>query len=100
MPDIADAILSHGDSFDAEAEGPAGVFFRVDLHGFEDIRMNHSAAAKLDPFLPVGEPDVHFSRRLRKWKKARPHSEAGLRAEIGADELIDRALQIHHRHVP
>ena len=47
--DIGDAEFSHGEAFDAKAEGPAGVFFAVDIYGVENIRVNHSAAAHFDP---------------------------------------------------
>ena len=55
---IGDAEFSHSEAFDAEAEGPAGVAFTIDAYSVEDIGVNHSAAAHLNPaFLarPVGQ---------------------------------------------
>ncbi len=47
--DVGDVVLSHGESFDAEAEGPAGVLFAVDADGVEDVGIDHAAAAHLNP---------------------------------------------------
>ena len=49
QPDIGDAVFPHSEPFDAEAERPAGIFFAVDSDGVENIRVNHTAAADLDP---------------------------------------------------
>src|SRR5690348_13413231 len=62
--DVLDGVLSHGDAFDAQAEGPAGVFFGVDAAVGEDVGMDHAAAAQLDPALLVLEPHVHLGRGL------------------------------------
>src|SRR3954466_7740181 len=59
--DVVDAVLAHGDAFDAEAEGPAGVNFRIDFAVGEDVGVDHAAAAEFDPALLVFEPDVDFS---------------------------------------
>src|SRR5690242_3844975 len=72
--DVMNSILPHGDPFDAKTEGPAGVDFRVDSDGFEDIRMHHPAAAKLDPALLVLKPDVAFGGRFGERKEARPEA--------------------------
>src|SRR5690606_8863315 len=64
QPDVADAVLAHRNSLDAEAERPAGVDLRIDPAGFQDIGMHHAAAAQFDPLGFIGEPDVALGRRL------------------------------------
>src|SRR5581483_10559318 len=68
--DIAYPVFPHRDSFDAEAEGPAGIEFGVDADGFEDVGVNHAAAAELDPLALVLEPDIHLGRWLGEGEEA------------------------------
>src|SRR5258708_2418344 len=62
--DVSDAVFAHGYAFDAETEGPAAVLFGVDVAGFEDVGVDHAAAAELDPLLLVFEPDVDLGGGL------------------------------------
>ena len=52
--DVGDAVLSHGEALDAEAEGPTGVFFTVDTDGVEDVRIDHTTAAHFHPAFIAG----------------------------------------------
>src|SRR5688500_15580114 len=90
--DVVDAVLAHGDPLDAEAEGPAGVFFGVDAARLEDVGVDHPAAAELDPLAAVFEPDVHLGRRLGEGEEAGAEPDFGVRAEVGLYELHHRAL--------
>jgi hypothetical protein len=44
-----DAVAHHDEAGEAEAEGPALVFFGVDAAGFEDIFVDHAGAHEFDP---------------------------------------------------
>src|SRR5258706_3733589 len=99
MPYVVDAVLSHGNALDAEAKGPAGVNFRINFARGEDVRMNHSAAAQLDPPLFVLEPDINLRAGFGEREKAGAEADFGGAAEIGADELHDGAFEINHGHV-
>lgn len=52
--DVGDVVFSHGEPFYAEAEGPAGVSFAVYAYSVEYVRINHAAAAHLDPAFTAG----------------------------------------------
>src|SRR5580704_10558551 len=72
-PDVVNPVFPHGDAFDAEAEGPASVLLRINVDGFEDVGMNHAAAAELHPAaFSAGavKPDVHLGRRFGEREKA------------------------------
>src|SRR6267142_4514813 len=99
MPNVVDAVLSHGDAIDAEAEGPAGINLRIDFAGGENIGMDHAAAAQLDPFLAVFEPDIDLGARFGEGKEAGAEADLGRAAEVGADELHDGAIEVHHGDV-
>src|SRR5580658_8052440 len=89
---VVNAVFSHGDAFDAEAKGPAGEFVGVDFYGFEDVGMDHSAAAELDPSaFSAGEiePDVDLGGGLGEREKTGAEAHAGFFAEIGLDELVN-----------
>src|SRR3954453_5563288 len=63
---VADAGAELQGALDAETEGEPGVLLRVDAAGGQHPRVDHPAAAPLDPARPVavlGEPDVE----LRRW---------------------------------
>lgn len=49
-----DVGAHHVGAFKAKAKGKTGVFFGVDLAGFEDVGMNHASAAKFVPALLAG----------------------------------------------
>jgi len=49
--DVGDLVLTHGEPFDAEAEGPAGVLLAVDADGVEDVGVDGASPAHLDPVL-------------------------------------------------
>src|SRR5688572_17625160 len=70
MADVVDGVFPHGDALDAEAEGPAGIGFGVDFAGGEDVGVHHSAAAELDPFLFVFEPDINLGAGLGEGEEA------------------------------
>ena len=46
---VVDAILQHGDTLDADAEGKAGVLIRIDVAVFQHLAVNNAAAQNLDP---------------------------------------------------
>src|SRR5262252_6486754 len=46
---VGDAVAEHGHALDAEAEGEASVLLAVVAHVGEDARVDHAAAAQLDP---------------------------------------------------
>ena len=49
LPDVFDAVLEHGQAFDAHTECEARVLFRVYFHGLEDARVHHARAEDLQP---------------------------------------------------
>ncbi len=62
-----------------------GVDLEVDSAGAQRIRIDHAAAAPLDPAagrLFVGEPDVDLGRRLGEREEVRAEPGAALRAEL------------------
>ena len=64
---VADAGAELQGALDAHAEREAGVLLRVDAAGDQHPRVDHPAAAPLDPARAVavlGEPDVELRRRL------------------------------------
>src|SRR5947209_3665731 len=87
--DVSYAVFAHGYAFDAEAEGPAAVLFGVDVAGFEDVGVDHAAAAELDPLLLVFEPDVDLGRGLGEGEETGAEADAGLWAEVAVNELED-----------
>ena len=44
--DVVDAILQHGDTLDANAEGEAGVLVRVNVAVFQHLAVDNAAAQK------------------------------------------------------
>ena len=49
--DVGDVVFAHGESFDAESEGPAGDLLAVDADGVEDVGIDGAGAAYFDPVL-------------------------------------------------
>ena len=47
--DVVDAILQHGDTLDADAEGEAGILVRVDIAVLQHLAVADTAAQHLDP---------------------------------------------------
>src|SRR5207237_5194571 len=63
---VRDAVAELQGPLQAHAEGEARVDLRVDAAGAQDVRVNHAAAAPLNPAGPAllrREPHVH----LRRW---------------------------------
>ena len=54
--DVVDPVLQHGDAFDAQPEGEAGVGFRVVAHGLEDRGVDHAGAQDLQPAGGLADP--------------------------------------------
>ena len=46
---VVDAVLQHGDTLDADAEGEAGVLIRIDVAVFQHLAVDNAAAQNLDP---------------------------------------------------
>ena len=84
--DVGDAVFAHSEAFDAEAEGPAGVFFAVDADGVEDVGVNHAAAAHLDPaFFAgfVGQKQIDLGAWFGEGEEAGAEPPFGVAAEEG-----------------
>ena len=47
--DVVDAILQHGDTLDADAEGETGILVRVDIAVLQHLAVDNAAAQHLDP---------------------------------------------------
>src|SRR4051794_17380671 len=84
---------------DAHAEGEAGVLVRVDAARPQHARVDHPAAAPLDPLRAVAvlrEPDVELPRRLGEREVVRPPPGQRVRAEQLARQVVQRAAQVGH----
>src|SRR3954462_1027139 len=96
---VADAGAELQGALDAHAEREAGVFLRVDAAGGQHPRVDHPAAAPLDPLRTVavlGEPHVELRGRLGEREEVRPPPGAGVGAEQRAGEVVQRAAQVGH----
>src|SRR3954462_6655014 len=100
MADVGDAVLAHRDALDPQAECPAGVDFGVNVARLEDVGVDHSASAELDPLPAVLEPYIDLRRRFGKGEEARTEADLRVRAEVRLGELHDGALEIDHRDIP
>src|SRR5579884_505116 len=49
VADVLYVVLEHHQAVDAEAPGEAAVFYRIDFGFFKHVRVDHAAAAELDP---------------------------------------------------
>src|SRR5687768_16148288 len=112
MPNIVDLVHQRRHPVEAEAEGKAGIDRRVDIHGPQHIRMDHSRPAELDPartlaratasvFVPSGAVafetrEIEFRRRLGEREVARPKSCLRVFAKQAAQPLRYRALEMRH----
>src|SRR5690242_9993821 len=96
--DLVDAVTDHGDPLEPEAEGEPLPLLRVVADGLEHVRVDHPAAAELDPAregadttsLAVAEDAAHrqLGRRLGVGEV--------VGAEAGADGLVvEQALHEH-----
>ena len=47
--DVGDVVFSHSEPFNTETKGPAGILFAVIADGFEDVGVDHAAAAHFNP---------------------------------------------------
>ncbi len=96
---VADPVAEHQGALDAHAEREAGVDLRVDAAGAQHPRVDHAAAAPLDPARAVavlGEPHVELGRRLGEREVVRPPAGPRLGAEHGPGEVVQRAAQVRH----
>src|SRR5262245_27986496 len=92
---------------DAKPERESGELFRIYTHTLEHVRMDHSAAAQLDPSGPLADsasrPAAHKTAEVelrgglgeRKVGGAESSSQPGTEHQL--DELLHGALQISHR---
>ena len=97
----------NGDALDAKAPGESGIALRIVADRFKDRRVDHPAAAQLDPTGPLahGAPaavalparDVDLSARLGIRKEARTKSDAGSVREHFPSERQQRSLQVRKR---
>jgi hypothetical protein len=96
---VDDVVFAHDEAFDAEAEGPAGVEFGVDVDGFEDVGIDHAAAADFHPAGgAVGEVDEDIDLGGGFGEGEEGGADAGLdiRAEVGFGELVDGGAEVDH----
>ncbi len=106
-------MAEHQHPLDAEPEGEAAVLLRVDAAGGEHPRVDHAAAAQLDPALagagatgPVGVADglaladvaehVHLGARLGEGEEVRPQPGLHALAEQRLDHVVEGALEVGH----
>ncbi len=92
-------MFSHGNAFHSQAEGKAGVFFRINFHGFQHIGINHAAAAEFHPFgtsVRIMKTHIKFRTRFGKWKKTRAKASFHVGTEKGFGKLINTCFQINH----
>ena len=97
---VGDAVAELQGALDAHAEREAGVDVGVDAAGAQHVRVDHAAAAPLDPAraaLLLREPHVHLGGRLGEGEVRRAQPGARLGAEHGAGERVERALEVRHR---
>src|SRR5690606_8018750 len=94
---VVDAVAQHGQAFNAQAEGEAGVALGVDADVAQHVRMHHAAAQHLQPAgAAVGllPGDVHLGRGLGEGEVAGAEAHLEIALEEGADELRQRALEV------
>ena len=64
--DVVDAILQHGDTLDADAEGEAGILVRVDIAVLQHLAVDDTAAQHLDPAGVLAQRASRFVEALQK----------------------------------
>src|SRR5690606_9709826 len=91
---VRDAVAQHQCALEAHAERETRVLVRVDPARAQHVRVDHAAAAPLDPAGPallLREPQVHLGARLGEREEAGPQAGPGLGAEHRAREVVERA---------
>src|SRR5689334_17816098 len=88
-------------AFQPHAEREAGVHRCVDAARAQDVRVDHAAAAPLDPAraaLLLGEPHIDLRRRLGEGEERGAQAGARRLTEHGAGESVEGALEVRHRN--
>src|SRR5688572_19962942 len=94
---VVDAIAQHREALDAEAEGEAGVAFRIDADVAQHARMDHAAAEHFQPAraaIGLLPGDVDFRRRLGEREIARAETHFEIAFEECAHEFAQCALEV------
>ena len=73
---LGDAEGEHGRAVDAQPEGPAGVFLRVDVDVLEDLGVDHARAQDLLPARPAADAAGRVLRPSRRCTRCRPRPRA------------------------
>src|SRR3989344_3856785 len=98
---VRNAVLDHNQSFETSSERIPLELFRVKTGIFDDVRVQHPRAGRLEP-LPLPpwcfEPDIYLDRGLREPEEAWAEAHPRIRTEIVAVELIESPFQIRKRH--
>lgn len=111
---VADAVLEHGHTFHAQAEGEAAHIGGI-AHGGEHGGVHHAAAQDLHPAGGLAHAagfavdmalaaahataDVHFGGGFREGEEAGAEAHFGMAAEHGAHEGGEGAAQMGHADV-
>lgn len=102
-PDVVDGVADHGDTFDSEAEGPAGPGFGVVSDVFEDLGVDHTAAGDFEPFLAhfTGEcaAEIDFEAGFRVAEVVGAEADPDVFAEEFPEHEFDGALEVADRDV-
>ena len=101
--DVVDSVLQHGNAFDAQPEGEAGVGFRVVADGLEDRGMDHAGAQDLEPAGGLADPaavaaahdafDIDFRGWFGEGKVAGAEADAHLRPKIWCTKAVRTPLR-------
>ena len=104
---VLHAVLEHGDAFNTHAEGESGIFFRVDIVGFQYVRVYHAATHDFEPSRALADVaalaaaevarHVDLGRRFGEGKVRRAHADHGLLAEDLLGEVEQRLLHVGER---
>ena len=77
IANVGDPVASHAEPLDTQTKGETGDLFGIVADGLQDVGIDHSGAAELDPVIVPAEVgfDAGFGEREERWPKADVHIE-------------------------
>src|SRR5919202_1753335 len=107
---VVHVVAHHGAAVDADPEGDPLPLLGVDAHGGEHVRVDHPAAAQLDPARLGAHPappalaedarDLELGGGLGEGEERRPEAGVDVRPEVGGGERFDGAGQVAEGDAP
>ncbi len=99
---VIDAVSHHRDPFDTEAECESAKFSGVDAVPFEDIGVDESSPAELDPLAveKLGSGDRVIDAGFDEGEEVGSEADIDFGAEHGAGKFSEGAFEVGHGDAP